>query len=155
MFCKKIKCKLNLYNITSVQYDYLKVITSKNWLKRIVNITFDTFKKNCSNFIFVDWRWRLKIDDWRLMTARWHAQKALSITIFSKWMNFQTTHWKKLRYCLKMSLHLQAAFWTETSSPLPFVQIDFAWALDISNLQNDRFTKPSDSLRGSLSTRCH
>ena len=48
-FCKKIKCKVNLCNIASVEYNYLWMITSKDWLKRIVNIFF---KKNCSNFIF-------------------------------------------------------------------------------------------------------
>ena len=35
-----IKCKVNLCNIASVQYNYFRMITSKNWLKRILNITF-------------------------------------------------------------------------------------------------------------------
>ena len=32
-FVKKIKCKVNMYNIASVQYNYLWMITSKSWLK--------------------------------------------------------------------------------------------------------------------------
>ena len=31
---------MNLCNIASVQYNYLSMITSKNWLKQIVNISF-------------------------------------------------------------------------------------------------------------------
>ena len=33
------KCKENLYYIARAQYSYLWMITSKNWFKRIVNIT--------------------------------------------------------------------------------------------------------------------
>ena len=49
VFSKKIKCKVNLCNIASLQYNYLGTITSNNWLKRIVNITY---LKICSDFIF-------------------------------------------------------------------------------------------------------
>ena len=38
-FAKKVKCKKNLYNIASTQYHYLWMISSKNWLKRMANIT--------------------------------------------------------------------------------------------------------------------
>ena len=37
---KLLKCKVNLCNIASVQYGYLWMIASKNWLKRIIKITF-------------------------------------------------------------------------------------------------------------------
>ena len=50
VFYKKNKSQVNLYNIASVQYNYLCMITSRNWLKRIVNIAF---KINCFHFIFV------------------------------------------------------------------------------------------------------
>ena len=40
VFGNKNKSKVNLYNITSVQYKYLWMITSKNWLKREGNFTF-------------------------------------------------------------------------------------------------------------------
>ena len=49
VFGNKNKSKVNLYNRTSVQYKYLWMITSKNWLKREGNFTL---KKNCSQFIF-------------------------------------------------------------------------------------------------------
>ena len=42
--CKKIKCRVNLCNIASVQYSHLLMITSKKWLKRIVN---NTLKSLC------------------------------------------------------------------------------------------------------------
>ena len=39
VFYKKIKCKVKLCNIASVQYNYLWIIASNNWLKCILNIT--------------------------------------------------------------------------------------------------------------------
>ena len=39
LFWKTIECKENLYSIASVQYNHLWMISSKNWLKWIANIT--------------------------------------------------------------------------------------------------------------------
>ena len=50
VFCKKLKCEVNLYNWASVQDNYLRMIANKKRLKRVVSIFF---KKNCFNFIFV------------------------------------------------------------------------------------------------------
>ena len=55
-FTKKNKCKVNLFNIASVQHNYLWMITSRNWLKRIVNITFFHILKFFSHFICLDFR---------------------------------------------------------------------------------------------------
>ena len=49
VFCKRIKCKINLYNMANVHYNYFGKITSKNWLKLFVSITFKNF---FFNFIF-------------------------------------------------------------------------------------------------------
>ena len=55
-FTKKNKCKVNLYNIATVQHNYLWMITSKNWLKRIVNITFFHILIFFFHFICLDFR---------------------------------------------------------------------------------------------------
>ena len=49
VFCKRNKFKVTLHKTASVQYNYWWIIANKNWLKRIVNITF---RKICSNLIF-------------------------------------------------------------------------------------------------------
>ena len=70
--CKKIKCKVNLCNVASAQYNYFWMITSKNCLKQIVNIIF---LKNCFNFI---------------STANFHRACAyLSLNFRTKKISFQ------------------------------------------------------------------
>ena len=65
-------------------------------------------------------------------------------------------HWKNI-HCLlsKISLHFLTVSWSETSSYLPTVQLDFSWVLEMSNRQNDRFAWTSDNLNSSLSGTWH
>ena len=52
----------------------------------------------------------------------------------------------------KISLLFQTALESEATSFLPTDQLDFSWTLKMSDRQNDRFARPSDSVKRSLST---
>ena len=54
----------------------------------------------------------------------------------------------------KINLLFQTVLKSEGGSLLPTVQLDFSWALEMSNRQNDRLARPSDSLSNSMSTMC-
>ena len=102
-----------------------------------------------------------------------------SITeFFSKLMNFKIRHQKNFHCRLSnISLHYVTASPSEANSLLPTVQLDFRWTLEISNRQklqatnllptvqlyfswtlemsdrqNDRFARPSYTLKSSMST---
>ena len=47
VFCKKIKCSINVNNMANV---HNLLVVYKNWLKWVVNVDFKT---TCSHFIFV------------------------------------------------------------------------------------------------------
>ena len=84
------------------------------------------------------------------------AQAKNSITeIFSKGIIFEIMPCKKV-YCslFKFSLHSLTASWSEASNLSTNVQLDFSWTLEISDQQNDRFARPTNSLSNSLSTMC-
>ena len=53
-----------------------------------------------------------------------------------------------------LQLLFQTVLESEAKSLLPTVQFDFSWTLEISNRQNDRFERLSDSLKSSVSTIC-
>ena len=74
---------------------------------------------------------------------------------FSKLINFQITYCKKF-HCLlsKYSQHCLTAYWSKASSLLPTDQLDFSWTLEMSNWQNYRFVRSSDSVSSFLSTLC-
>ena len=54
----------------------------------------------------------------------------------------------------KISLHSLTASRSEASFLSPTVQFDFSWTLEKSERQNDRFGRPSDTLKSSISTLC-
>ena len=54
----------------------------------------------------------------------------------------------------KISLLLQTVLESEARIFLQTVQLDFSWTLEMSDRQNDRFARPSDSLKSSVSTIC-
>ena len=54
----------------------------------------------------------------------------------------------------KISLLLQTVLESEARRFLPTVQLDFSLTLEMPDRQNDRFARPSDSLKSSLSTIC-
>ena len=54
----------------------------------------------------------------------------------------------------KISLLFQTVLESEARSLLPTDQLDFSRTLKMSDRQNDRFARPSDCLKSSLSTLC-
>ena len=54
----------------------------------------------------------------------------------------------------KISLAFQTGLELEARRLLLTVQLDFSWTLKMSDRQNDRFARPSDSLKSSVSTIC-
>ena len=54
----------------------------------------------------------------------------------------------------KISLLFQTVLEPETKSLLPTVRLDFSSTIKMRDRQNDRFTRPSDSLKSSVSTVC-
>ena len=52
----------------------------------------------------------------------------------------------------KMSLFFQTVLESDPASLLPADQLDFSWTLEMSDRQDDRFARPSDSVKSSLST---
>ena len=80
--------------------------------------------------------------------------RAPSLKIFSKWTISQIRHCKNFRCRLsKFSLHSLTASWSKASRLSPTVQLDFSWTLEISDRQNDRFVRQSESLRQFV--ECH
>ena len=54
----------------------------------------------------------------------------------------------------KISLLFQTVLESEAKRLLPTVQLDFSWTFKMSHRQNDRFARPSNSLKNSVSTIC-
>ena len=54
----------------------------------------------------------------------------------------------------KIRLLLRTVLESEARSFLPTVQLDFSWTFEMSDWQNDRIARPSDSLKSSQSTIC-
>ena len=54
----------------------------------------------------------------------------------------------------KISLLFQTVLESEARNLSPTVQLDFSWTLQITDQQNARFARASDSLRSSQSTMC-
>ena len=81
--------------------------------------------------------------------------RAPSLKIFSKWIIFQIRHCKKVHCPLsKFSLDSLTISWPKASRLSPTVQLDLSWTLEMSNLQNDLFRRPSESLSNSLNAMC-
>ena len=70
-------------------------------------------------------------------------------------IQFQNQPLKKINCVFeKISLLLQTVLESEARIFLQTVQLDFSWTLEMSDRQNDRFARPSDSLKSSQSTIC-
>ena len=54
----------------------------------------------------------------------------------------------------EISLVFQTVLESEARNLLPSVQLEFSCSLKMSDRQNDRFTRPSESLKISVSTIC-
>ena len=54
----------------------------------------------------------------------------------------------------KISLLLQTVLKSEAKSLLPTFQLDFSSTLKMPDQQNDRFARPSDSLKSSVRSDC-
>ena len=76
--------------------------------------------------------------------------------IFSKWIIFEIMHCKTFHCPLsKFSLHSLTASLPEASRLSPTVQLDISWTLEMSNRQNNWFTRPSESLSSSPGATWH
>ena len=117
---------------------------------------------------------------WRVLLVRCALVKNSITEFFSKLINFKIRHQKNFHCRLSnISLHYVTASPSEANSLLPTVQLDFRWTLEISNRQklqainllptvqlyfswtlemsdrqNDRFARPSESLKNFVSTVC-
>ena len=70
------------------------------------------------------------------------------------WIGVQIRHSQKIDYPLsQISLHYRTVI-DQRLSLSTTIQLEFSWTLQMSDPQNDRFTKPSDSPSISLSTMC-
>ena len=102
---------------------------------------------------------------WRIPWVPSVLSKNYISEFLSKWINFEITHSKHVHCPLtKISLHSLAASWLESGSLSPTVQLhfskltlhmDFTWTLEMSDRQNDRFARTSDSLSSSLDATWH
>ena len=107
-----------------------------------------------------DFSWTLEMfdrqNDW--FTRSSHSLKSYPSTIcinkelhqwtfFYKWINFEIRHWKNVHCPLTcINLHSLTASASEASNLSPTVQFHFSWTLEMSDQQNDRFTRSSECL---------
>ena len=82
-------------------------------------------------------------------TVSWISPTLLTVNEYLK------EPWKKISNNFeKNSLLLKTVLESEAGSLSPTVQLDFRWTHEMSDRQNDRFTRPSESLSNSLNTMC-
>ena len=94
-------------------------------------------------------------------SATLHNPEALSklsgnslTKIFWKSLKFKIRRCRNFQCPLsKISLHFQTD-WLEANCLSPTVQLDFSWTLEMSDQQNDWLSRPSESLKSSLTVLC-
>ena len=145
MTSSKGSFKANSFEMNEFPHQPLKKIS--NDFDRI-SLFFQTVSKSEAKSLLptvqLDFSWTLEMSDWQnhrfarpseslsiSPTATLHHPETLWKVTLSKWINFQSINFL-----------------------LPTAQLDFSWTLQMSDRENDWFTRPSESLSNFLNAMC-
>ena len=143
-YCKKFHCKISLYYQTVTDQRLTAFHQLFTWAS--------AGPSKCPIDKMISLQGYLTI--WRVHWLHWLTAPPLAI--FSKWIIFQITYCKKIHcHLIKFSLHSLTTSWSKASSLSPTVQLDLSWTLKMSDQQNDRFPRPSETLSISPSATLH